>query len=433
MKIKLNSGLSKTILTLFAASVALPVMAASDIAVWHSLQGNNADAFENLVNSYNNKQSDVHINLKSFASSKALKQALDSAAKSKSLPAIAHIGDTHTLDDVAKLSYVQPFYKIQNNSGLNKLHWFVSKDNAFIRDAKGRLMVFPLMLEIPVMYYNLDAFKKANIKPATPDRAWVELQGQLVQMANNGSRECPLTSDLPVSINLENLAAVNNQLFASADNGLKAKGLPSFSFDSTYVRHLSLMISWVRSEIMTRPDAGKHAISRFANGECAVLLSNSGHLGQFEDKRGLDFSISGLPYYPEVTKTPGSPFISGAGLWVMKSDANTYKSVANFFSWLAQPEQATKWHKQTGYLPLTKESFKNTSDSYYKSLGQWQQMLQAYADNSKPTAKGFKVNNYPAIRARFHEILDLALSGNQPAVTALNDAAAEANRLVLQK
>lgn len=419
-------------LTMLASCITVPAFASTDIAVWHSLKGNNADAFKSLVNSYNNSQSEVHVNLRSFDSSQSLNQALDSSAKSKSLPAVAHIGDMHTLDDVAKRSYIQPFYGIQNQAGLNKVNWFIGKDNAFIHDAKGRLMVFPFMLEVPVMYYNLDSFKKANIAPAIPHRIWVDLQGQLVQMANNGSRECPLTSDLPVSINLENLAAVNNQLFASAENGLKAKGLPSFSFNSTYVRHLSLMISWVRTEIMTKPDAGKHAINRFANGECAVLLSNSGHIGEFDDKRGLNFAISGLPYYSEVTKTPGNPFISGAGLWVMKSDQNTYKAVADFFSWLAKSEQASKWHRNTGYLPLTKESFKDTSDGYYKSFGQWHDLVQAYSGATAPTAKGFKVNNYSAIRTKFHEILDSALNGNEPAVTALNNAAAEANRLVLQ-
>lgn len=418
---------------MFIAGASLPALASTDISLWYSLQGNNADAFKSLVNSYNRSQSDVRVNLKSFNNAELLNRALDDASKVNTLPAIAHIGDTHTLDDVATRSYIQPFYNIQNNSGLNKTKWFIGKDNAFIHDAKGRLMVFPYMLEIPVMYYNLDAFKKANINPAVPHRVWVELQGQLVQMANNGSRSCPLTSDLPVSINLENLAAVNNQLYASAENGLKAKGLPSFSFNSTYVRHLSLMISWVRTEIMTRPDAGKLAIERFANGECAVLLSNSGHLGEFDDKRGLNFAVSGLPYYTEVTKTPGNPFISGAGLWVMKSDQATYKAVADFFSWLAQPEQASKWHKQTGYLPLTQEAFKNTSDSYYKPFGQWNQLVSAYSGNSAPTAKGFKINNYPAIHTKFAEILDSALNGNQPAVTALSQAATEANKLVSQK
>src|SRR3546814_6505646 len=103
--------------------------------------------------------------------------------------------------------------------------------NTFARDSKGRLVAFPYMVDVPVMYYNVDAFKKADLKPAVPRRAWSGLQDQLVTLANNGSRNCPLTSDQPVSINLENLAAVNNQLYATNDNGLKGKSKPAFSFD----------------------------------------------------------------------------------------------------------------------------------------------------------------------------------------------------------
>ncbi len=433
MKIISTFSLTKLTIALTTAVISSSVMAATDVPLWHSLQGHNAKAFKNLVEDFNDSQSDVYVDLKKFDNAQDLNIALDKAAKNKSLPTLAHIGNTHTLDDVAKRSYIQPFYTLKKYSGLNKIDWFVASDNAYMYDAKGRLMVFPFMLEIPVMYYNLDAFKKANIVPAVPQRTWMELQGQLVQMANNGSRQCPLTSDLPVSINLENLAAVNNQLFASAQNGLKAKGLPSFSFDSTYVRHLSLMISWVRSEIMTKPDAGKQSISRFTDGKCAVLMSNSGHIGEFNDSSKLNYAISGLPYYPEVTKKPGNPFISGAGLWLIKSDKQHNQAAAKFLSWLAQPAQSAKWHQETGYLPLTNAALKHTPASYYQHLGHWRDLIVAYAKKSAPTAKGFKINNYPAIRTRFHQILDSALNGNQPAVTALNNAAAVANSLIAKK
>lgn len=431
MKFNTGSTWSKSILAILASCAFSPVFASTDVTVWHSLQNNNADAFKSLVSDFNRSQSDVTVKLRGFDNSQELEQALDKSSQNKTLPDIAHIGDTHTLDEVANRSYVQPFYAIQNLSGLNKTNWFV-KDSAFIRDFKGRLMVFPFMLEVPVMYYNVDAFKQADIESAVPERNWMGLQGQLIQLAHNGYRKCPLTSDLPVSINLENLAAVNNQLYASAENGLKANGLPSFSFNSTYVRHLSLMISWVRSELMNKPEAGQNSVARFASGECSVLMSNSGHIGQFDDQRGLDYAITGLPYYPEVTKTPGNPFVTGSGLWVMKSAKNDYKAVASFFAWLAKPENSSKWYQETGFLPLTQESFQQTSASYYKDKGQWGDLVQAYAKNTAPTAKGLKIKNYSAIRLKFHEILDSALNGEQPAVTALSNAATAANKMVSQ-
>ncbi len=423
----------RAVWTLVAAVAVAPAWAATEVPVWHSLKGHNAEAFQDLIKAYNRSQSDIKVVARAFDTPEALDQALGAAAQSKSLPALAQIGDSHTLEDIAQRSYVQPFHVLQKSSALKNTRWFVSSDNAFIHDAKGRLMAFPYMLEIPVMYYNQDAFKKARLTPAVPQRTWMELQGQLVTMANNGSRKCPLTSDLPVSINLENLAAVNNQLYASADNGLKAKGLPSFSFDSTYVRHLALMISWVRSEIMVRPDAGMRSIERFAKGECAVLMSSSGHIGEFSDRRKLDYAVSGLPYYPEVTRKPGNPFVSGAGLWVMKTPKPVTDATAAFLGWLSQPEQAARWYQQTGFLPLTQAAFDATPASYYAKLGQWRDLVAVYSGKAVLTAQGFRIHNYPAIRSRFQQILDSALSGQQPAVTALNTASAEANKLVRQR
>jgi len=418
---------------LVAALAAAPSFAATGIQVWHTMDEHNAAVFQDLVKAYNRGQSDVKVELRVFETPQKLEAALDAAARSKDLPALVELGDDHTLDEIAQRSYIQPFHTQQGNPALKNTPWFLSSDNAFIHDAKGRLMAFPYMLEIPVMYYNRDAFKKAGLQPAVPQRTWIELQAQLVELANNGSRKCPLTSDLPVSINLENLAAVNNQLFASEGNGLKAKGLPSFSFDSTYVRHLSLMISWVRSEIMVGPQFGPQSVERFAAGECAILMSNSGHMGQFSDKRLLRYAVSGLPYYPEVTKQPGSPFVSGAGLWLTKGDKPRTEATVKFLAWLAQPEQAAKWYQRTGFLPLTRTAFEQTPADYYKDLGQWRELVAVYSQKASATGQGFRIANYPSIRARFHQILDTALEGKQPAVTALQLAAAEANKMVRQK
>ncbi|HEX7386149.1 MAG TPA: extracellular solute-binding protein [Castellaniella sp.] len=422
----------RAIWTLAAVAVSVPALAATEVPVWYSMSGHNAEAFQALVKSYNQSQSGVQVTLKAFATPQALDQALTAAAATKTLPALAQMGDNHSLDDIAGRPYVQPFYTLEKLPALKNVRWFLSSDNAFVRDPKGQLMAFPSMLRIPVMYYNEDAFKKAKLNPPVPQRTWMELQAQLVTLANNGSRSCPLTSNLPVSINLENLAAVNNQLYASADNGLKAKGLPSFSFDSTYVRHLSLMVTWVRSEIMVRPDAGVRSIQRFGQGECAVLMSSSDHIGEFSGQRNLHYAVTGLPYYPDVTRSPGNPFVSGSALWVMKSSKPVTDAAASFLGWMAQPKQAASWYQQTGYLPLTQAAFEQTPASYYNNLGQWRNLVAVYAMRGAVTSQGFRIRNYPAIHARFEQIIDNALDGKQSAVTALNTAAFEGNQLAHQ-
>ncbi|MGP1615898.1 MAG: extracellular solute-binding protein, partial [Pollutimonas bauzanensis] len=224
------------------------------------------------------------------------------------------------------------------------------------------------------------------------------------------------------------------QPYTTDDNGLKAKGTPVFTFDSMYIRHLSMMISWVRTELLVKPEFDKVAAKRFANGECAVLMSTSSNLGWFKDSKKLDFAISGLPYYPEVTQKPGNPFVGGSALWAIagqpkESDAASVK----FLSWLSQPKQAAGWFQNTGFLPLTKQAFEQTDKGYYKNLGDWQSLVAAYATSPAVTSRGFRVNNYPKIKAMFQQKLDGAFNGKQPAVTALKSASAEAGQIMRER
>ncbi|CAM5204254.1 hypothetical protein CDEF62S_04327 [Castellaniella defragrans] len=94
-------------------------------------------------------------------------------------------------------------------------------------------------------------------------------------------------------------------------------------------------------------------------------------------------------------------------------------------------KQATRWYQQTG-LPLTQTAFDQTPASYYGDLGQWKSLVAVYAMRSAVTSQGFRIRNYPAIHARFQQIIDNALDGKQSAVTALSVAAAEGNQLAGQ-
>lgn len=413
---------------------SMAATAATDIQVWHSLNPYNKKVFEGLVKDFNKDQKDVKVQLKAFDSPEAIEAALAKAKKREDKPNLVQLDDARAPDDIAKRPYIQPLHALVAKYPVKDAKWFLPDSNTFIRDAKGRLLAFPYMVDVPVMFYNIDAFKKAGLKPTVPQRSWKGLQDQLVTLANNGSRNCPLTSDQTVSINLENLAAVNKQPYATEDNGLKAKGTPVFSFDAMYIRHLSMMISWVRTELLVKPEFDAVATKRFANGECAVLMSTSSNIGWFNDTKKLDFAVSGLPYYPEVTKTPGNPFVGGSALWAISgmSKENDAASV-EFLAWLAQPKQASNWFQHTGFLPLTKQAFDQTDKAYYKNLGDWQQLVAVYATSPAVTSRGFRVSNYPKIKAMFQQKLDGAFNGKQPAVTALKSASAEAGQIMRER
>ncbi|AQS52298.1 glycerol-3-phosphate ABC transporter substrate-binding protein [Paenalcaligenes hominis] len=412
-----------------AGLVSTSAWSATDIQVWYSLNAHNKKVFEQLVKDFNKQQKDIAVKTRAFDSQNDLDAALSLTAE-KERPHVVQLPEVSGMDDVATRAYIQPLYQALNKTTAKNTKWFLPSENNFMHDAKGRLLALPFMAEIPVMYYNIDAFKKAGLTPTQPSRSWQDLQGQLVTLANNGSRRCPLTSDQPVSINLENLAAVNKQIYGPG----VGKGKAGFNFDTMYIRHLSTMISWVRSEILVHPSQFVQSPTRFAEGECAVFMSNSGNIGQFADQRRLDFAVTGIPYYPQVTATPGSPFVTGSGLWLTKGHgAAADQASAEFLAWLAQPEPAATWFQKTGFLPLTQEAFANTGADYYKNLGDWRSLVAVYSQKPENTARGFKIKNYHQIRAMFNTTLESALEGKQPAMTALQSAAAEANKLINAK
>lgn len=402
---------------------------AADITVWHSLAPHNKAVFDRLVRDFNKHSADTRVRLKAFDNSDAIDAALSKIDKDSNRPHLVQLTEARLPDIEAMRNYIQPLHVLLSRHPIDGIDWFLPAKNTAGRDSKGRLVAFPFMFDIPVMYYNIDAFQKAGLKPAKPERSWTDLQSQVVTVANNGSRQCPITSDQPVSINLENLAAVNNQPFTSSQNPRSAKGAPVFNFDALYIRHLSLMISWVRSELLVKPDLNDVAAHRFAGGECAVLLSQSSNIGWFSSQRSLDFGLTGIPYYPEVTPTPGLPFVGGAALWLTSGHSKEDDAAtAEFLSWLAQTEQATKWYEETGYLPLTKQAFEQAS-SRGAVNGQWKTLVAPYAEEPVATARGFQIKNYPEIRALFEQSIDRALRGNEPAMTVLKSASTQASKI----
>lgn len=405
--------------------------ATTDIQVWVALNSHNADAFEDLVDDFNDHQDSAHVSLKQFKNEAAVEAAIASRLKDKkATPNLVQLVDPRSPDGTPGRPYVLPLHILLKKYPIKGVKWFLPRTRAFAHDTRGRLTGLPYMANVPVMFYDTDAFKRAGLKQA-PKNTWHGLQGQLLDLANKGGQDCPLAVGVPVSVDLESLASVNNQYYVSGDNGFKAKGSPKFNFDLLFIRHMSLMNSWVVSGIMAPPMPNAEAVTRFVKRKCAMLISGSGNLGSFADTRRLNFGIAGLPHYPDVTKTPGAAFVGGQALWATRGHAAAQdKATAAFLAWLAKPENATAWYQKTGYLPLTKQAFDGTDADYYEKLGSWRDIVASYQVAPSGTSRGFWVKNYEQVRAMLHQELNRTLSGQRPAVPTLKSAGEQANKML---
>ena len=201
-------------------------------------------------------------------------------------------------------------YELLAKYPIKDLNWFVPATSSFTRDSKGRLLAFPWMAEVPVMFYNTAAYKKAGLDPNKPARTWTALQAELLKLRDVADIDCPYASSEQVTVHLENLAPINNQLFTSNNNGLdavtKKSAAPGHAVrHASHMRHISLMVSWKRSLLFVAHSGDNASDKLFAKGECAVLTSNTGAFGQFLNTKSLSFGVAPLPYYDQVTKDGG--------------------------------------------------------------------------------------------------------------------------------
>lgn len=132
-----------------------------------------------------------------------------------------------------------------------------------------------------------------------------------------------------------------------------------------------------------------------------------------------------MPYDADSKNAPQNAIIGGASLWVMNGkDAATYKGVAEFLQYLAQPAIAAEWHQKTGYLPITTAAYELTRQQgfYDKNPGADVATRQMLNKPPLPFTKGLRLGNMLQIRSVVDEELESVWTGKKTPQQALDAA-----------
>jgi len=413
-----------------ALAVAKPSWATTDIEVWHMLRGVHQTEFESLVKQFNRAQKDVKVSLKAYENLQALRNAKPTQGATR--PHLVQLADNHTPEVIAEHRDILPLYRLLANHPIKNLTWFLPQTTHFVRDDRGRLLAFPFMAEIPVMFYNTDAYHKAGLDLSRPSRTWNDLQGDLIKLRSAGAL-CPYATSQQVMVHFENLAAVNRKPYAVPNNGLGA-GKSTLQFDVLAMRHLALMASWKRSLLLTHHSREAQASALFAQGDCAVLTAGSGALGEMLHNKALKFAVAPLPYYPQASKEEGTPFVSGSALWAIAGHSKAEnQATAAFLAYLSTPAVAAAWHQKTGFLPLSQAAFNASDSAYYDRIPGAHKLINAMRNAPQTTSRGFRLPNYTVVAPVLDQGFEAALDGQLSPMTALNEAQARSAQLMANR
>ena len=402
--------------------LALPAQAEPvNIEVWHTMTSVHKSEFEKIARRFNNEQSDVKVQLKAFPNQDALRKAGEQAVAEKRKPNLIQLPDNRSPEMIAQHKDIIPFHQLLKQYPMRDANWFVTQTTGFMRDGQGRLMAFPYMAEIPVMFYNVDGYKKAGLDANKPAKTWPELQNHLLILRDKAHYQCPFATSHQVTTHLENMAPLNGTMYVTPKNGLdNVKGAQLNLLDPVFMRHISIMVSWKRSDLFPFNSNGTEADDMFADNRCAVITTTSGALARIQNTSGLNFGIAPMPFYDQVVRKPGAPYVSGSALWATSGHSKAQdKATMAFLSFLAQPVIASAWHQRTGFLPLTDAAFRTGDAAFYDRILGARQLVDSMRGVNDVNSRGFRLRNYPRIEPILSTEFDAALSGNTPPVEAL--------------
>jgi len=416
---------------LFVLAGAMSAAAApKEIEFWVPTLGAINPAVEAQIKRFHEAQGEYKVNLVVKGSYDETLNAVIAAYRAKKQPhmTIAVGASTQTMMGSGA---IYPVQELMTDAGHN-VDWtgFVQPVLNYFRANDGKLLSMPFNSSTPLFWYNVDAFEKAGLKAAP--KTWDEVGDYAAKLRAAGF-ECGYTSAWQVWVNIDNYSFVNDQPVASKANGMD--GLEAeFLFNKTWVaKHIARIQDWAKDGRFVytgRQWQGAHAA--FYAQKCAMLTeSSAGYAGI---KKGAQFRFAAAPLPLEAGVADGkNSLIGGGSIWVLKGHGkDDYKAVAALLAHLTKTDEQATWHKETGYVPITRAAYEKVKSEGYYQENPHQEVAILQLSRGTPTAntRAVRLGNYAQYVAAIEEELELIWSQSKPAQQGLDDAVRRGNEIL---
>jgi sn-glycerol 3-phosphate transport system substrate-binding protein len=405
--------------------------ARSDVHFWHAMTGQLNDAVDALAKKFNERQHDYEVKPLYKGTYPETLTAAMAAYRSKTPPHIVQVFDVGT-QTMLLSGAIMPVFQLMREQGM-VIDWsdFIQPVLSYY-SKNGRLYSMPFNSSTPILYYNKDAFQKAGLSTDRPPITWKEVEEFSRRIISAGAAKCGFSTGWPSWILFENMAAWHNLPFATNQNGfggVEPQLLVNGEFQGKLIGRL---VSWQAEQLYSYGGRMDDPDPKFMRGECAMYVQSSALIGRFARSVRFKWGTGQLPHwgppYKKGTSIPG-----GATLWVMQGLPPTdYRGIAQFFKFLAEPDQQAVWHQTTGYVTLTNASLKylGQTNHFLRNPDQWTAFAQLTSGNNTPNTQGIRLGNFVAVRDAIEGELENILARKKSVQQGLDDAVAKGNEIL---
>jgi len=427
-----------TVAAALITSFAVPVLAAPiEINWWHAMRGPRGETVQKIVDSFNNSQTKYKVVATYKGEYDEVVNAGVAAVRAGKQPHILQSFEVGT-QTMMLSGAIYPVYQLMADNGYT-VDWsqYLQPVLSYYMNADGNLMSMPFNSSTPVMYYNVDMFKKAGLpmlskeKPVTWDEMG-EITAKLVKSGATGG----LVTGWQSWTQVENYSAIHDLPFASLANGYEGLGTELQINNDKVVNHIARLKSWMadnRFYYGGQKYQGPQA--EFIAQNAGLYIDSISAIAKLQKSiKDFQWDVAPLPVEAWMTN-PQNSIIGGASLWVFQGlPKESYAGVAAFLNHLAGTESQVLWHKETGYFPITLGAYEQLKkDGYYKEFPyQEVGIKQLTRRNPTKNSRGLRLGYFIQIRNIINEELELVWNDSKTPKQAM-DSAVERSNLKLRE
>jgi len=404
--------------------------AQTEIQWWHAMGGTNGERVDKIAADFNASQSDYVVVPTYKGNYTETMTSAVAAFRAGEQPHLVQVFEVGTATMMAAKGAIYPIEKMMADSGepFNGSDYLPAVVS-YYQTPEGELLSMPFNSSTPVLWYNADALAAAG---ADVPKTWEDVKTTAQALVDNGM-DCGFSFGWQSWVMIENFSAWHDIALGTKENGFAGFDT-EFSFNNDHVAaRLQDIADMQEGNLFVYGGRRGDSLPMFTNGECGMWMNSSAYYGSIVSQAEFEFGQTMLPLDTAVASEPQNSIIGGATLWALQGhEADEYKGLSKFMTYLSSPEVQAWWHQETGYVPITTAAAELSAQQgfYEANPGTDTAIKQLSLNTPTPNSRGLRFGNFVQIRDVINEEMEALWAGNISAQAALDNAVERGNALL---
>jgi sn-glycerol 3-phosphate transport system substrate-binding protein len=414
------------------ASFASGAYAQTELQWWHAMGGTNGERVNKIAADFNATQSGYKVVPVYKGNYTETMTAAIAAFRAGEQPNLVQVFEVGTATMMSAEGAIYPIEQLMKDAG-EKLDTadFLPAVISYYQTTEGELLSMPFNSSTPVLWYNKDALDNAG---ADIPETWDDVKSAAQKLVDSGM-ECGVSFGWQSWVMIENFSSWHDLEIGTKENGFAGFDT-EFTFNNAQVAaRLDDVASMSEGNLFVYGGRRGDSLPMFTNGKCGMWMNSSAYYGSIKSQANFEFGQTMLPLDTSVASAPQNSIIGGATLWALTGfEAEEYKGLAQFMTYLSSPEVQAWWHQETGYVPITTAAYELSREQgfYDSNPGTDTAIKQLSLNTPTPNSRGLRFGNFVQIRDVINEEMEALWGGSKTATQAL-DAAVERGNALLRK